>query len=965
MNVPGEGDLVRVRGLHWVVTGSLQRVADPPETLTDLMSVTDGHYGKTLRVVWELEPDRRVLRTTTMPLPEPDFDEPDDLVAFLDAIRWSAVTAADDTVLQSPFRSGIHLETYQLEPVIRAVNSARINLLLADDVGLGKTIEAGLVALELLLRQRVETVMVVAPAELTIKWRVEMAEKFGLDFTIVDSALLRSLRRTHGPGANPFEIYRHTIVSLTWVRGARAGRLLNQRLTRQLDLLVVDEAHHIAPAVTSGVMSRKPQVMLSQQTRAIRELAPRFRHRLFLSATPHNGYTESFVMLLEMLDPQRFVQGVDPRRDIRDQVMIRRLKGDIRNPDGSQRFRGRAPQSLEVNYPEEELQAHEWLTEYIDLRRRAQRSRQRPEQRVDLAALILKKRLFSSPAAFRETLQAHLGSVGADHEFDWLDEDEELLVDLGPDLSPRELELLMLMRDWAAKRVDRPDAKAWALLTYLKRVCRPVGRWTDERVVVFTEYRATALWLLEQLRQEGMVAGGRTAVLHGDTPAEQRERLRHAFQVNPESSPLRILLATDVAGEGVDLQRRCHRLVNYDIPFNPTKLEQRIGRIDRYGQDSVAEVHHFVGAGWEQAPPGSYLRDLEFLSRIAVKMDRVHRDLGQTNRILAQQVEEHMLGRALTVGSPPPEPSEDPPPEGPTDRLDAAVRHLRITSANSKRVLATALRLSRQQPLDDLGDGRYGVPVLTDEWTRAAAALRDPITGQQRPITFDARIAAQHESISFTHLGHPLMATSINFLRSAMWRDNSLRRVTAVISDDSSLRAPLAIAYSRLVLVGAEGVRLHEELFHCAVSLVEGYQAVGCPDPLAGETPLRPVPEGVRVRLCRMWPMAMDSLLGHVASMARSRTDEIVANLGRRQSEENRQIDATLKRFADDLEVALETAMVNGDDHQAARLRRRIASIEDDRIREHHLIDQHYRVCHHHVFSAALTFVIPEWEASR
>ena len=130
---------------------------------------------------------------------EGGFDPPERLAAFLDAVRWSAVTSADVKTLQAPFRSGVAIEDYQLEPVARAVDAPRVNLLLADDVGLGKTIEAGLVAQELLLRHRARRIMIVCPAGLTVKWHDEMAEKFGLDFTVVDSERCAAVRRTPAP----------------------------------------------------------------------------------------------------------------------------------------------------------------------------------------------------------------------------------------------------------------------------------------------------------------------------------------------------------------------------------------------------------------------------------------------------------------------------------------------------------------------------------------------------------------------------------------------------------------------------------------------------------------------------------------------------------------------------------------------------------------------------------------------
>src|ERR1700748_1206525 len=134
---------------------------------------------------------------------ETSWDEPQTLGAFLDAVRWGTVTSADTRTLQAPFRSGISIEEYQLEPVARALSMPRVNLLIADDVGLGKTIEAGLVVQEMLLRHRARRVLVVCPASLTLKWQEEMDARFGLDFQVLNTEKLRDLRRTHGLEANP------------------------------------------------------------------------------------------------------------------------------------------------------------------------------------------------------------------------------------------------------------------------------------------------------------------------------------------------------------------------------------------------------------------------------------------------------------------------------------------------------------------------------------------------------------------------------------------------------------------------------------------------------------------------------------------------------------------------------------------------------------------------------------------
>ncbi|MGH9072283.1 MAG: SNF2-related protein, partial [Acidimicrobiales bacterium] len=235
--VPEPGRLVRVRGRHWVVADvsasalPSDHLGTGPDHLVTLNSVEDDRYDESLRVLWELEPGTQVLDHATLPTPEAGhLDDPERLAAFLDAVRWGAVTSADAGALQSPWRSGIAIEDYQLDPVVRALRMPRVNLLVADDVGLGKTIEAGLVVQELLLRHRARSILVVCPASLCIKWRDEMVEKFGLEFRIVDTELLRHLRRTRGLRANPWTHFPRLIVSMDWLKRDRPMRLFDEVL---------------------------------------------------------------------------------------------------------------------------------------------------------------------------------------------------------------------------------------------------------------------------------------------------------------------------------------------------------------------------------------------------------------------------------------------------------------------------------------------------------------------------------------------------------------------------------------------------------------------------------------------------------------------------------------------------------------------------------------------------------------
>ena len=197
-HLPEQGQMVSVRSRNWMVTdvsssthppNRLQAGLESPQHLVALSSVEDDGLGEELNVLWELEPGARVVEKVALPDPT-GFDSPDRLDAFLDAVRWGASSSADTRNIQSPFRSGIDIEDYQLDPVVRAIQMPRVNLLVADDVGLGKTIEAGLVALELILRHRARKILIVCPSPLQVQWQEQMRDKFGLDFRIVNSALM-------------------------------------------------------------------------------------------------------------------------------------------------------------------------------------------------------------------------------------------------------------------------------------------------------------------------------------------------------------------------------------------------------------------------------------------------------------------------------------------------------------------------------------------------------------------------------------------------------------------------------------------------------------------------------------------------------------------------------------------------------------------------------------------------------
>jgi len=1028
---PAPGQLAYVRGRMWVVGDSArdsQAFVDgrPVQHLVSLVSVEDDATGEELDVVWEIEPGTRVIERAELPTIAADgLDDPAELDAFLDAVRWGAVTSADQRSLQAPFRSGIVIEDYQLEPLVRALRMPRTTLLIADDVGLGKTIEAGLVVQELLLRHRARTALVVCPASLQLQWRDEMAEKFGLEFRIVDRAMLGQLRRARGVGANPFAHFPRLIVSIDWLKGELGMRLLREALPahaeipRRYDVLIVDEVHNCAPAGAGGRYARD-----TLRTSAIRTIAPHCEHRLFLSATPHNGYDNSFAALLELLDPHRFARGIKPTKEATREVTVRRLKQDLVDDEGNPRFPRRKVVMLEVEHPDSERAVHADLVAYGAARAKRLGHDPSATAAADFVVTLLKKRLFSSPAAFLRTLKVHRNTISRNRGpvsrptptvLQRLFDDAATAIDgeaaedgvgeaareaieaaaAAEQTRPtsEELALLDRMTAWAGRAAVTEDARTTRLLDWVQENVKPGSRFMDTRVIVFSEYRATQRYLQERLSTRG-IAGDRVELLDGSTTEEERERIKSQWQEPPADFPVRVLLATDAASEGISLQRQCHLLAHAEIPWNPNRLEQRNGRIDRHGQ-LAAEVlvHHCVSAGWETGGRGSLEGDLDFLARVVTKVEQIREDLGSAGPVIAAQIEEAMLGRRRTL-------DETSLTGGAASRalLEqerrmrerlAALRDdllesrttLHLEPERVERVVATALALARQPALTPGAEaGTWVVPALIDSWSRATIGLEHPARpGVRRPITFDHEIARDRTDVVLAHLGHPLVRMALGLMRAEVWgTGNHLHRV-AIRYADAQLGALTAVAHGRLVITGASGHRLHEQLIFAGLRLggerperlgVEATEAA-----LALAT-VAPVPQTLRDQLIPTLQASAESLRAALQGRAGDRARQLTATLASRARDEQSHVAATLTELGgtirreafgehgDQLQLITGLELDAGDRRQVERdvatLRVRLDAIPGEIVTEQSAIARRYADPAHRLFPAAVTLLVPE-----
>ena len=1041
--LPEHGQLVEVRQRRYVVTEVRQSTLPPdplksydptPQHRVTLASVEDDALGEELQVIWELELGAQVVEGSDLPQPI-GFDDPLRFDAFMDAVRWGAIASADVRALQAPFRAGIAIEDYQLDPVVRAIQMPRANLLIADDVGLGKTIEAGLVAQELILRHRVRSVLIVCPAALQLQWRDQMREKFGLEFRIVDTALMRVLRRARGLHVNPWTHFPRLITSLDFLKRERPLRLFREVLPapdeptypRRFDLLIVDEAHNVAPS------GRGKYATDSLRTLAIRTLAPHFEHRLFLSATPHNGYPESFTALLELLDPQRFARGVTPERSSLRAVMVRRMKSELPPRwDGTPRFPARTLEAIEVAYPLAEVRVHQILRQYTQSRLTGA-SDQSEQVASEFVLKLLKKRLFSSPEAFARTLAQHTLSletarkrgasptrppVGilraqldqADEEFGDDEAADTVLEDtldtatrLFREVTPEERQLLEALRAWAEDARGRPDQKTHELIRWLKaQLLTPEGAWTQTRVLIFTEYRDTQRWLLQMLTNAGLGSGERMLSLYGGMPTDQRERIKAAFQASPAVAPVRILLATDAASEGIDLQNHCARLLHSEIPWNPNRMEQRNGRIDRHGQRAATvQIFHFVSKGWrerqvrEALAPDELAADLEFLMRAALKVNTIREDLGKVGPVIATQVEEAMLGQRVRLETTVAEREAEPVRRllkferqlreqiaKLYEQLQATRRDLKLEPERVQTVVQIALEVANQPPLRPTtiaGTPAFHVPSLTGSWAACGTGLAHPHTSVQRPIVFDHAVADGRDDVVLAHLNHRLVAMALRLLRAEVWATGGrgkLYRVTARIVPNDALEVPAIIGHARLLVLGADHQRLHEEVMVAGGVLREGrfvrLTLTETQRALAAATD-RPVAAALHTRLAAQWPKHQEALLAALEARMRERATSMAKHLSERCDKEVADITAILTELRRAIEAELHEPVVSqlllpafsdAEREQFARneesLRARVAQIPGELAAETAAIRARYTNPSPRLFPVAVTFLVPE-----
>ena len=516
-------------------------------------------------------------------------------------------SASDGHVLLAPMESNVIPLPHQIHALSKAVSADRVRYLLADEVGLGKTIEAGLIMRELKLRGLVRRTLVVAPKGLATQWVAEMQTHFNEQFRLVLGDDIGTLQRL-APGAESgnslWSMFDQVIVSLDSVkpmekrRGWSAERVgeynrsrYEELITVGWDLVIVDEAHRLGGSTDQVARHRLGQ--------GLAEAAP---YVLLLSATPHQGKSDAFHRLMRVLDKEAFPDLESVSRERVTPYVIRTEKRNAVDADNKPLFKPRRTQLIAVSWePRHHLQQslYEAVTEYV--REGYNQAIRDKKRHIGFLMILMQRLVVSSTRAIRFTLERRLeilkdgerqtslrleeNSNGSDEYYDMDAEEllDELLTSQVSALQNEALFVETLLE--AARRCEEncPDAKAEALIEWIYQLQSDENE-SELKVLLFTEFVQTQEMLKQFLGDRGITV----VTLNGSMSMDERKRAQDAF-----CRRARVLVSTDAGGEGLNLQF-CHIVINYDMPWNPMRVEQRIGRVDRIGQTKVVRAINFV-----------------------------------------------------------------------------------------------------------------------------------------------------------------------------------------------------------------------------------------------------------------------------------------------------------------------------------------------------------------------------------
>jgi superfamily II DNA or RNA helicase len=614
IHIPTPGSMIRIRSAIWKVLGYERR---PDGNVLSCRGISGIVKGKTAHFVLELEQDCEILDPATVGLVVDTSPGLIDTKLFLEAAFRSTPTTTMHPLTFG--KAAIDDLSFQHVPVRMALSQDRVRLLIADDVGLGKTLEAGLITAELILRGRARRILVVTTRSMLTQFQKELWTRFSIPLARLDSAAIRRMRNQIPSHYNVFDQFSRSIISIDTLKQDSQIRAAIEKC--RWDLIIIDEAHNAAKRVNStGGHSLRSRLakLLSRRTDSL----------LLLTATPHDGSHESFASLIEMLDPTRVPDPTELHRADIEDLVIRRFRS---SPEVLAAINKIVPErklhrrSFPLSAAEEA--AYEAIADLnLELDEENRRGRA-----IDLFRTTLAKAIFSSPAACLETVTGRIDRI-------------ERGIARGTDKDREKLsELASLL-----KAIDSDDFSKYQSLLTLFRDLGWTGANRRERLVIFSERIRTVAWLEERLKADLRLSDDMIGRIDGGSVEADEKTQRLLEDFGQEKAPIRILLASDMASEGLNLHYQSHRLIHFDLPWSLLRFQQRNGRIDRYGQDRAPQIHYFVG---ESSHPK--VRDMWVLEKLVEKDVAAQKGLGDPAVFLGvgdAELEEEVVAAAVSAG---------------------------------------------------------------------------------------------------------------------------------------------------------------------------------------------------------------------------------------------------------------------------------------------------------------------------
>lgn len=530
-------------------------------------------------------------------------------------------TVANDQQMHRAHQAAMKSAAYQRLPTEKGLSQVRTRILIADGVGLGKTLEAAMLAIELDIRGRGRRILVVTQKSMLTQFQKEWWSRFAIPLVRLDSAGIQRIRDSIPSGHNPFNYYDKTIISMDTLKGNNEYR--NYLDKSRWDIIVIDECHNVAV--------RKGDSGSSLRARLAKNLATKSDTLILLSATPHDGSANSFASLIWLLDPTAISDPEDyTRADLdRKDLFVRRFKKDIKGQAEGQ-FPEPITRRLSAQATPEEEAAYRAVLDIPF----TQTGEHRAGKPSELQRVGLQKALFSSPAAADAYARNRIdklkrGPAPTSDEKDEiaaLESLQEHLARITPDRFSKYQRLLQALRD---------ADTAWT------------GHDSRDRLVIFSERIETLKWLNAQLPGELDLSADAFMILEGSLSDIDQQAIVERF--GQEHDPLRVLLCSDVASEGLNLHYLCHRLVHFDLPWSPMVFQQRNGRVDRFGQQHQPRIDYLLTESTVERIKG----DMRVIEVLVSKDEQISKNIGDPASILRRhsiEEEEKVVADALAEG---------------------------------------------------------------------------------------------------------------------------------------------------------------------------------------------------------------------------------------------------------------------------------------------------------------------------